>query len=573
MNSAILKVMIKESITSFKMIFLFIVMVALLPAYGIIIYSGIDHSKTAEASVKEEAQRQIETMAMAQRTITESVQQILTTLAILPEFKEGRFEEQTLIMQALLQENPDLLNITLTDPEGFVKASALLRTGADLSGRLHIARARESGEFSAGEFIHAKIDQEPAFPWSLPVFAHSGEIIGTITAVYRLSAYRKLFESLELPDNSILGFTDHRGIRIFFHPLKETNPIGLPIKSDVWDIMISDHREANAFVQTGSDGVRRFYAYRELRLSRQSTPYLYMVLGIPEELTLEPAWKILRRNLYMLGIATILALLLGAYFGYVLIGKRFAILVKTVQAIQNGKLNHRTAIQRGPQELLQVAEAVDQMAEALEFRAEEKEQDLRRISAALKVKENLLREVHHRVKNNLQLILSIINLEQENDNFRFQTENRVRTMANVHELLYQTEGMEAIEVEDFLERLTSISSDFSRSAEFIIEACPCTIPLDKAIPFALIVNEILLNAMKYGKNGQGKLQVKIHFSLVGRKASLSVIDSGPGFPAIYSKNKPKTLGMQLITTLASQLNGEVSTRNDNGAVVTLQFPL
>ena len=122
----------------------------------------------------------------------------------------------------------------MTDLNGTVVASPGLETGTDLSDRLHIRTSIATGKFAPGEFILARMDGETAFPFTVPVRDRAGRMTGTLSVVYSLRAYATFFEQLQLPEETILGITDHNGVRIFFRPLKDTNPIGEPIRGEAW---------------------------------------------------------------------------------------------------------------------------------------------------------------------------------------------------------------------------------------------------------------------------------------------------------------------------------------------------
>ena len=232
----------------FWFLFLLITAVAILPAFGIILFTGWESVKEKEETVRMEAMRQVETLAMTQSTITDSVRQILNTLAILPIFQSDDYEAQSLLLQKVLRSYPEYNNFTFTDTRGIVRASARLESGADLSTRMHIQKALSGSGFTTGEYILAKTDMEPVFPFAYTVRDSQRNIIGVLTAVYSPTSYRLVFDQLRLPAESIMGITDHQGIRIFFHPKKYTNPVGAPIKQEAWKQFSQGEEQGNCHV-------------------------------------------------------------------------------------------------------------------------------------------------------------------------------------------------------------------------------------------------------------------------------------------------------------------------------------
>ncbi|WP_319416583.1 histidine kinase dimerization/phosphoacceptor domain -containing protein [Marispirochaeta aestuarii] len=568
----------KFHFSSFKTLFSVIVVLSLVPALVIIIWTGVEHGSSLEESVRDEAFRQVETLSMVQRVISQSVYQTLMTLSILPSFTDGDYETQNMVIGDLLKKNPEFVNISTVDTRGRVRASASpnLETGIDLSQRRHIREALAGKGFVAGEFIIAYVDQEQSFPFALPLRSREGEIIGVLTAVYRLSVYRTIFDRLELPEETILGITDFQGIRIFFHPRKKTNPVGKPIKQSVWQ-GLQNTADSGTLVDTGSDGIRRFYAYRKIRLSPESDPYLYIVLGIPERNATRPSLSILYRNIILIAAAALLSIVISSVLGHISLGRKLKSLILTVKQIREGDLSARTGIVDSESEVGQVAEAIDNMANSLEERNFERDKAERILSEALAERETLLKEVHHRVKNNMQLILSLLHLEQQNsssiEDFSLQLENRIMAMSTVHEMMYQSETIAEINMEDFLERLGSVTRNLYAGLVIDVQAEQLVLTLEEAVPLALIVNELLTNCAKYGKSPDGVARVNIAMGSDAGNATLTVRDHGPGFPEPREENNPTNLGMLLVSTLSEQIGGKVSFSSREGAVVELSFPL
>lgn len=211
----------------------------------------------------------------------------------------------------------------------------------------------------------------------------------------------------------------------------------------------------------------------------------------------------------------------------------------------------------------------------------EKKQKNEELKNSLKEKEILLKEVHHRVKNNLQIISSILNLqtsfsndEKVNEILR-ESQNRVKSMAYLHENLYQNKNFSYINFTDYLVNLSKnlVHSYYltDSSADLVFDVEKVDLDLDKAIPCGLIVNELLTNAVKYAfpENQRGTIHVSVKQK--DDTVTLRVADNGRGLPKHFDVNKTNTLGLQLVTTLTEQLDGTLEVRNSKGAEFVLTF--
>ncbi|MGB3947919.1 MAG: PAS domain S-box protein [Bacteroidia bacterium] len=199
---------------------------------------------------------------------------------------------------------------------------------------------------------------------------------------------------------------------------------------------------------------------------------------------------------------------------------------------------------------------------------------------SLKEKEVLLKEVHHRVKNNLQIILSILNLQYSNlsdkktlDLLR-DIRSRIKAMSFVHELLYQAHDFSKI---NFSEYIGSISTNLvysytqEKEIELKLDVGNIFLDLDRAIPCGLIINELLTNALKYAFAGKNEGEIKIVLKQNGNEICLIVSDNGIGFPSSIDFRNTESLGMQLVVTLVQQLRGEIVLDNASGAQYKITF--
>lgn len=187
--------------------------------------------------------------------------------------------------------------------------------------------------------------------------------------------------------------------------------------------------------------------------------------------------------------------------------------------------------------------------------------------AALAEREELVREIHHRVKNNLQVIVSLMNLGGEGD--RESLKDKVRSMALVHEFLYQAQDLRAIDAKGFIEACISSSSLSPGLGSVEVEADELQLSIEQAVPLGLFLSEAIENARRHAGRGA---KAKVSLRRADDGATLEIRDDGAGF----GETDPARLGgtgFALMRALAEQSKGSLFTRDEGGAVVGYRFPL
>ena len=215
-------------------------------------------------------------------------------------------------------------------------------------------------------------------------------------------------------------------------------------------------------------------------------------------------------------------------------------------------------------------------------RAEEK------IRNSLVEKEILLKEVHHRVKNNLMTIIGLIKMQEAKaDNEMFdpllqELEGRIRSMALVHESLHKSADLAHVNLQNYIETMSAqIYAQFGadRDIRFSVQAAGVDVNLDSAIPCGLILNELLTNAFKHAfpdgrpGSGAGNCEINVIVNQEGGMNALTVADNGVGLPADLDWEKSEALGLRLIKMLSQQIKGSIELDRSAGTVFRLKFPV
>jgi PAS domain S-box-containing protein len=204
-----------------------------------------------------------------------------------------------------------------------------------------------------------------------------------------------------------------------------------------------------------------------------------------------------------------------------------------------------------------------------------------RIESALKEKEILLKEIHHRVKNNLQIISSLLNLQsgyiKDKDSIAIfkESQNRIRSMALIHEKLYQSKDMSQIDFSEYVSELVSnLFSSYSLNSALIIlhhNINNIMLEIDLAINLGLIINEIVSNAFKHAFPSGSKGNLYISMRKNEQKYELIIEDDGIGFSSEIDFRTTESLGLQLIMTLVEQIGGEIFLFQDHGTKFVIKF--
>jgi len=267
-----------------------------------------------------------------------------------------------------------------------------------------------------------------------------------------------------------------------------------------------------------------------------------------------------------------------SYLGYITLGMGVLIVVVLVIIRQVLTLNENIKLN------LSLAEKNSELEESnfiLNKEIIHRKEVQKKISDSLKEKEVLLKEIHHRVKNNLQIVSSLLYLQSALIKDKAVVEmftqslNRIQSMALVHEYLYQSKDLSKISVKEYLTELISILREtYNEKAVSLIINIDAkeSIWFGQAIYCGLIVNELMSNALKHAFNGKNNPEVRIDFKNQDGECFLSVKDNGIGISDFEAISKGNSLGTKIIKTLTEQLKGTLVYSSEEGTKVEIKFP-
>lgn len=246
-------------------------------------------------------------------------------------------------------------------------------------------------------------------------------------------------------------------------------------------------------------------------------------------------------------------------------------------------LSTHRVVMRGRPVLLSVARDITERTQA-EARIRAGEERLKRnMLFSLREKETLLREIHHRVKNNMQIIISLLKLQD------FKTEDpgvheiirdcrsRIYSMAVIHEKLYQTDDLTSIRLDDYIKDIAQrVITEFDNDGSFVHLTLQgdetILVDINTGIPLGLMMNELITNCMKYAFEPGKKGEIRIDIRKSEGNLVVEVADSGPGLPEGFDGERDSTLGTELVRGLAFQLGGTVVWSSNAGAICTVTIP-
>jgi two-component sensor histidine kinase len=212
-------------------------------------------------------------------------------------------------------------------------------------------------------------------------------------------------------------------------------------------------------------------------------------------------------------------------------------------------------------------------------RGQEIQQANERLRRALAEKEVLLQETHHRVKNNLEVINSLLSLQADRIDdptgraVLEDTCNQVRAIADIHRLLYRSPDLECIDMRQFLERLCqdlALSHKTEGRVQLILSPGELSVDIRRAVPLALIANELISNALKHAfpANRSGSIHVTVGAN--GTRSFICISDDGIGLSV--PPDEASTLGLRLVQVLAEQLGAKLEVQSPPGTRVSIAFP-
>ena len=340
-----------------------LVILAILPALGFMIYSAVEQRKLLAAEVQKSALRLARLASTNQERLIEGARQLLVTLSQLEEVQGGDAITCSALLHRLLQQHPLYANFGVIDPVGLLVCSALpSQPGLDLSDRLYFRRARETRAFAVGEYQIGRVTNKATLNFGYPVLDDARNVRRVVFAALDLAWINDLAAKAQLPAGSTLTVVDRRGTILARYPDPE-QWVGKSAPEAAIVAAILDQGEGVADA-AGLDGVRRLYGFAPL----YGTPQVggvYVSIGVPRDAAFATVDRIHARNIVGLLLVGIVALVASRTMGDRFVLKPVAALLAVTERLSAGDLTARAPLAEEPAELNRLAHAFNQMASSL----------------------------------------------------------------------------------------------------------------------------------------------------------------------------------------------------------------
>ena len=382
-----------------------LVLISVLPALGLIIYTAIEQRRLGVEAAKTEALRLVRLTSTQHERLIEGARQLLITLSQLDHVQGHNSVACNLLFSNLVRLQPVYVNIGAINLDGSVFASAIpLTSEINLADRPYFQEATNRLDFSVGSYQVGRITKKTSVNLSYPIFSRSNQINGVVFAALDLNWLKNMVTNTHLPTNVSITVTDAKRITLMRHPDPEGQFTGrslddfYPARPTRRDRDPLQER-ASAEPRLSRDGTWRLYASGPLEhhLPNTNERPARVSIGIPLNVAYADANRMLHRNLGFLALVTALALVGAWYAGDVFILRRIRALVHVTHRLKAGDLTARTGIRAGEGELQQLAISFDAMAESLQKRVAERERAEAQLRDANKNLKLLNEELEERV--------------------------------------------------------------------------------------------------------------------------------------------------------------------------------
>lgn len=364
--------------SSLRFRLILLVLLALLPALGVILYTGLEQQREAAAEAQRSALRLVRHSALDQERMIQGAAQLLAAVAQLPTIRERNQPAVSEFLRHLLEQNPSYANIRIIGSDGQLLYSALpLPAPVNYADAPWFAGAREKRRLFIGEYQIDGISGKADVPLIYPVLDAAGRLQVMVYASLDLTWLSKLAAKIELPLSATLAVIDRQGTFLVRHPDPE-KWVGktIPEMERVKEVLA---REEGTMEAMGIDGNVRLYAFSPLKGMPEG---LFMRVGLLKKEVFARANQVLMRNLLALGLVVVLSLAAAWLFGSLLIMRGIKTLVATTEKLAAGDLSVRTGWGPGAGEIHQLALAFDEMVVALEQRENQRRQAEAELRAA-----------------------------------------------------------------------------------------------------------------------------------------------------------------------------------------------
>jgi signal transduction histidine kinase len=387
--------MVRFSLASVRARLLLLVLLAVIPALGLTLYTNLEERQLRKASVLEDAMRLSRLVSADHERLIEDARRLLVSLARLPAVRDRNRAGCNALFADLLTRQSSYANLGVVAADGNIFCSALPMTGQVYAGdRAFFQRALETRDFAIGDYQIGRITRKATVNFAYPVLDDAGHVRAVVFAALDLAWLNQLASQAALPTGSILTVIDRNGTILSRYP-DQTKWVGKAMPDSLVLKAIAAQQGNGTTEAPGTDGIPRLFSFAPFGGAAHGAN-AYVSVGIPAAVAFAGANQILARNMAALGLVAGLALVAAWVGGNLFIVRQVKALVGATKRVAAGELGARSGLPHGQGELNQLASAFDQMAESLE-RAHERrllEEELRRKNYQLEQQNMAIQEAN-----------------------------------------------------------------------------------------------------------------------------------------------------------------------------------
>ncbi len=402
----------KQWFASLRARLFFLILVAMLPAFALTLYTGLERRRAAAADAHGEALRIARLAAAEQNDVFQSARQLAFTLAQVPAVKMADTKACSPLLADLLTQSPQYSNIAVAAPTGDVVCSALSLTGRiNLSDRDYFQRALATRDFVMSGYVVGRVSRNPSVIIAYPVVVDGhGPVRAVVVVSLDLRRVNKLLTDARLPQGSTLLVIDQNAVILARYPGGD-EWIGTRLADSPLTTAILARHAGGTADTVGLDGVPRLYGITTLS-AVSAAGDAYLAVGIPRSIAFAEPNRSLARNLIALGLVSVLSLVAARVVAERLVLRRTAALVAATKRLAAGDLRARAGGSDHHSELGQLARSFDEMAEALEERTAERARAAGELVRSEKMAAlgRLAAGIAHELKNPLAVIAGRIQI-------------------------------------------------------------------------------------------------------------------------------------------------------------------
>ena len=548
---------------SLRVRLLFALTIALLPIAAVIVLQGMERARLDTENIRDRLIQSARTSATEEQNILASAEQLLRALSHVSDVRDDTKKCSTILAEAL-RGVTYFLNIARISADGVVVCAAIPQAvGISAATNPLFLAAKSSGDkLTVGNLQQSPVVHRPVIGAMIPIYDNIGRFTGTVSVALDVHWMDYMMHSNDVPKDAVIAVFDRSGAIVSSNNAGVAKALFTPaLKSDVhegewltgkdasgndWSYAISALVGNSAYVG---------FAMQDKTLFGQT----YLHMGIDFLLPFA-----------MIGIAWIAIWIATErqVTQWILYLRRIA------TAYRSGHYSIRPQLNGAPSEFNLLADAMSDMAGAIQDRD-------KRLRDAVVMKSTLIKEIHHRVKNNLQIVMSLLSLqanrvvEPSAREALMQAQTRINALALVHRILNDIEDQTTVDVKRLLEELSQQVTEGmgdARSLRIVADVTPREVPGSAAVPIALFTVEALTNIFKhaYPDNKSGTIRVSLHPAGPGM-LKLAIADDGIGFSPDESG---RSIGSRLLENFGRQLGGKSSVHSnvEHGTTVELIFP-